>query len=170
MIKEIKDLLENTVREIIPAAVVARSKAEESRATMARKFPLVSLITNPGQFDDRQARIYRYADEDAGSWMERYVRGSRIIPILLRCWAGGEDETDEIFSKILPAIPRKWEYDGFEGLVLINGEEHSDFADSVTKLYLSVVEIQFSIDVARAAVPVPTIKEMVLDQEPEQQH
>jgi hypothetical protein len=97
--------------------------------------------------------------------MERYIRGSRILPIILRCWAAGEDETDAAFSRILTAVPRKWEYDGFEGLILINGEEHSDFADSVSKLYVSTAEIQFSVDVAKTAVPVPTITETVLDGE-----
>jgi hypothetical protein len=167
VIKEVKDVLARVVKEIEPSATVARTGMEEQRGIMARSLPLVSLITNPGRFDDREARVYRYADEDAGIWKERYIRGSRIVPILLRCWAGGEDEADEIFSRLLPAIPRRWDYDGFEGLVLINGEEHSDFADTVSNLYMSMAEIQFSIDVAKPAVPVPTFTETVLERDPE---
>jgi hypothetical protein len=163
VIKEAKDVLEKAVKEVLPGATVVRSAKEESQETMSRKLPLVSLITNPGGFDDREARTYRYADEEAGIWKERYVRGARSVPILLRCWAKGEEDADAAFSKILPAIPRKWDYDGFEGLIVINGEEHSDFVDNVNKLYASVAEIQFTVDVAKEAVPVPTIKETELD-------
>jgi hypothetical protein len=157
MIKEIKDLLETVIKERIPGINVVRSVRDESRAIMTRQWPLVSLITKPGRFDDREARTYRYADIEAGVWKQRSVRGSRIIPILMRCWAEGEDAADEIFSRIIPAIPRRWEYDGFEGFVLINREEHTDHTDSVTDLYLSVAEIQFSVDVALEEEIVPTI-------------
>jgi hypothetical protein len=139
--------------------------AEEQHAAMARQWPLVSLITNPGRFDDREAKTIRYPDAEAGIWKERYVRGKRIVPILVRCFAEGEDEADKLFSRILPAIPRKWEYDGFEGLIVIETEEHSDFADSVNKLYLSVAEIQFSVPVAMEETEVPTIKSV--EAEPE---
>jgi hypothetical protein len=157
MIKEIKDLLETVIKERIPGINVVRSVRDESREIMTRQWPLVSLITKPGRFDDREARVYRYADIEAGVWKQRSVRGSRIIPILMRCWAEGEDAADEIFSRIIPAIPRRWEYDGFEGFVLINREEHTDHTDSATVLYLSVAEVQFSVDVALEEEIVPTI-------------
>ena len=157
MIKEAKDVLETVIRERIPDAVIARSVKEESQAFMGRKYPIIALITAPGRFDDRTARTNRYADETTGTWKERYVRGSRIVPIQLRCWAEGEEATDEVFSRILPAIPRKWEYDGFEGSILINYEEHSDCTDSMNKVYLSIAEIQFAVDVATGEEEVPTI-------------
>jgi hypothetical protein len=157
MIKEIKDLLEAVIKERIPGINVVRSARDESRVVMARTWPLVSLITNPGRFDDREARVYRYADVEAGMWKQRSVRGSRIIPILMRCWAEGEETVDAVFSRIIPAIPRRWGYDGFEGFVLINREEHTDHTDSVTNVYLSVAEIQFSVDVALEEEVVPTI-------------
>jgi hypothetical protein len=148
MIKEAKDILQNVVSARVPGVAVVRSMAEEQRAVMARTWPLVSLVTNPGRFDDCEAKTVRYPDAEAGIWKERYVRGKRILPVLLRCWAEGEDAADALFSRILPAIPRKWEYDGFEGLIVIENEEHSDFVDSVNKLYLSVAEIEFSVPVA----------------------
>jgi hypothetical protein len=157
VIGEAKDVLEKVVRDRIPAAEIARSAAEETRAIMGRKWPLVALITNPGRFDDREARTYRYYDEKEKTWKQRYVRGSRILPILLRVWDEGEEKVDDIFSRILPAIPRHWELDGFEGLVVINWEEHSDQADTVTKTYLSAAEIQFTVDVAMEEEIVPTV-------------
>jgi hypothetical protein len=165
MIKEAKDVIETVIRERITDAVIARSVAEESRAFMAQKYPLIALITNHGRFDDRTARTNRYADETSGTWKQRYVRGSRIVPILLRCWAEGEEATDKVFSRILPAIPRKWEYDGFEGLILINYEEHSNCTDSMSKLYLSIAEIQLTVDVATEEEEVPTID--TVEPEPE---
>jgi hypothetical protein len=158
MIKEAKNILEQVVRERIPDAVVVRSAAEEAEGLMTRKLPLVSLVTNRGWFDDREAKTIRYPDGEAGIWKERYVRGKRILPILLRCWAEGEDAADELFSRILPAIPRKWEYDGFEGLIVIEGDEHSDHVDNVNKMYLSVAEVQFSVQIALEETAVPTIK------------
>lgn len=165
MIREAKDVLQSVIQNRAPAARIVRSIAEESRLIMARQWPLVSLITNPGRFDDRENRTIRYPDEEAGVWKERYIRGKRILPILLRVWAEGEDETDALFSRILPAVPRRWTYDGMEGLVLIETEEHSDFVDNVNKLYLSVAEIQFSVPVALEETEVPTIR--AAENEPE---
>ena len=165
MIKEAKDILQAVVSNRAPGVAVARSMAEEQHGIMARRWPLVSLVTNPGRFDDREAKTVRYPDEEAGIWKERYVRGKRILPVLLRVWAEGEDAADALFSRILPAVPRKWEYDGFEGLIVIENEEHSDFVDSVNKLYLSVAEIEFSVQVALEETDVPTIK--AADAEPE---
>jgi hypothetical protein len=157
MIKEAKDILEQAVSKRVPEVVIVRSAAEVSHAIMGRKFPLIGLITNPGKFDDREAKTFRYADTAAGVWKQRQVRGSRILPILLRVWAEGEDAADELFSRILPSIPRRWDYDGFEGHIVINAEEHSDCADSVSKLFLSVAEIEFCVDVATEEEIVPTI-------------
>jgi hypothetical protein len=165
MIKEAKDILRNVVLDRVPDVTIVRNMAEEQRAVMARQWPLVSLITNPGRFDDRESKTIRYPDEDAGVWKERYVRGRRILPMLLRCWAEGEDAADALVSRIIPAIPRKWELDGFEGLVVISNEEHSDFEDNMTKLYLSVVEIEFSVPVALEETDVPTVK--AVEAEPE---
>jgi hypothetical protein len=165
MIKEAKDIVQAVVSQRVPGITIVRSIREEEHALMARKWPLVSLITNPGRFDDREAKTIRYPDTEAGIWKERYVRGRRILPILVRCFAEGEDEADKLFSRILPAIPRKWEYDGFEGLIVIETEEHSDLMDSVNKLYLSVAEIQFSVPVAMEETDVPTIK--TVEAEPE---
>jgi hypothetical protein len=165
MIKEAKDILEQVVMKRIPGVVVARSAADESQAIMTRKWPIIALITNPGGFDDREARTIRYADTEAGVWKERIVRGNRIVPIQLRCWGEGEDATDALFSHLLPAIPRRFEYDGFEGYIVINWEEHSDRTDNVNKLYLSVAEIQFSVPVALDETDVPTIKSVVAEPE-----
>jgi hypothetical protein len=165
MIKEAKDILRDVVLDRVPGVTIVRNMAEEQRAVMARQWPLVSLITNPGRFDDRGSKTIRYPDEDAGVWKERYVRGRRILPMLLRCWAEGEDAADAAVSRIIPAIPRKWELDGFEGLVVINNEEHSDFEDNMNKLYLSVVEIEFSVPVAQEEKDVPTVKTIEAEQE-----
>jgi tRNA(Ser,Leu) C12 N-acetylase TAN1 len=78
--------------------------------------------------------------------------------MLLRCRAENEDAADAAVSRIIPAIPRKWEPDGFEGLIVISNEEHADFEDNMTKLYLSVVEIEFSVPVALEETDVPTVK------------
>jgi hypothetical protein len=165
MIREAKDVLQGVVKARVPGTAIVRSSAEETRAIMARKWPLVSLITNPGQFDDRTAKTVRYADEEAGVLKQRYVRGNRILPILLRVWAEGEDEADRIFSRLIPAIPKRWELDDFEGTIVINHEEHSDFVDNVSKLYLSVAEIQFTVPVALDEEIVPTFA--TADAEPE---
>jgi hypothetical protein len=156
MIKEAKDLLEAVITARCPEAVIVRSALDESQALMDRKYPLVSLITNPGNFDDREAKTVKYFDEAEGMWKKRYVRGNRVLPILLRLWAEGEEEADRYFSRILPAIPRTWEYDNFEGLVLINHEEHSDHTGNVAKRYLSVAEIQFTMAAAMEDELVPT--------------
>jgi hypothetical protein len=163
MIKEIKDLLETVIATRIAGITIVRSLPEEERAIMTRKWPLVSLVTNPGRFDDREARVFRYADMEGGTWKQRNVRGSRIIPVLVRCWAAGEDATDAIFSRVIPAIPRRWQYDGFEGFILINREEHTDHTDSISDLYLSVAEIEFRIDVAFDEEIVPTIDQTEIE-------
>jgi hypothetical protein len=157
MIKKAKDILQAVILQRVPGITIVRNMAEEQHTIMTRQWPLVSLITNPGRFDDREAKTIRYPDAQAGIWKERYVRGKRTLPILLRCFAEGEDAADALFSCILPAIPRKWELDEFEGLIVINGEEHSDFVDNVNKLYLSVAEIAFSVPVALDETEVPTI-------------
>jgi hypothetical protein len=165
MIKEAKDILQAIVSRRTPGVAIARSMAEEQHFIMARTCPFVSLITNPCRFDDREAKTVRYPDAEAKIWKERYVRGKRILPVLLRLWAGSEDAADALFSRILPAIPRKWEYDGFEGLIVIENEEHSDFVDSVNNLYLSVAEIEFSVPAALEETDVPTVKSV--EAEPE---
>jgi hypothetical protein len=157
MIKEAKDVLEQAVSKRVPGVVIVRSAAEVSRAIMGRQFPLVSLITNPGKFDDREAKLVRWYDGEAQSWKQRYVRGNRSVPILLYCWGKNEEETDVLFSRILPAIPRQWKYDGFDGLVVIEREEHSDHADSLSSVYASVAEIRFTIFSALEEEAVPTI-------------
>ena len=157
MIKEAKDILQNAIAQRAPEIKIVRSIAEEQRAIMARQTPLVSLVTNPGRFDDREAKTVRYADVQNQTLKQRYVRGSRTLPVLIRLWAEGEDAADALFSRILPAVPRKWEYDNFEGTVLISAEEHSDFEDSANKLYLSVAEVQFTVPVALDEELVPTI-------------
>jgi hypothetical protein len=163
MIKEIKDLLETIVLERIPGIPIVRSVSAEKQTITAHQFPFVALVTNPGRFDDREARVCRYADVEAGTWKQRTVRGSRIIPILLRCWTAGEEEADALFSRILPAVPRRWKHDGFEGFVLINREEHSDHTGNVLKLYVSVAEIEFRIDIALDEVIVPTIDQTAVE-------
>jgi hypothetical protein len=86
-----------------------------------------------------------------------------------RCFCGAGrkagTQADALFSRILPAIPRKREYDGFEGLIVIENEEHSDFVDSVSKLCLSVAEIEFSVPAAPEETDVPTVKSV--EAEPE---
>jgi hypothetical protein len=165
MIKEAKDLLQNAVALRASGVTIVRSIAEEQRAIMERKWPLVSLITNPGSFDDREAKTVRYADAEAQTLKQRYVRGKRTLPILLRVWAEGEDAADALFSRVLPAVPRKWEYDDFEGTVLIGAEEHSDMEDTVNRLYLSIAEIQFTVPVALDEEIVPTFQRV--EAEPE---
>jgi hypothetical protein len=158
MIKAAKDALEAAIRARVPSVTIARSAADETRAIMARRFPLAALVTNPGRFDDRTAGTARYANTDTNTLVQRYVRGSRILPILVRVWAEGEEAADEVFSRIIPAIPRKWEYDGFEGLIVINAEDHSDHTGNTAKQYVSVAEAQFTVRVALDEETVPTFK------------
>ena len=156
MIQAAKDVLEGAIKARVPAITIVRSAADESRAIMARQFPLAALITNPGKFDDRTAGTARYANMDTNTLVQRYIRGSRIVPILVRVWAEGEVEADEVFSLVLPSIPRKWEYDGFEGLIVINAEEHSDHTGNTAKQYVSVAEVQFTVQVALDEETVPS--------------
>jgi hypothetical protein len=153
MIKEAKDLLEEIAKREVPAVTVVRSVAGESHAIMERKWPLVSLITNPGTFDNTEARVVRYTD--GGTYKQRYVRGDRVLPILLRCWAASEEDADDAFSRILPAVPSQWVYDDFVKSIEIGAEEHSDHAGNVAKMYLSVAAITFRAAAAMKAENVP---------------
>jgi hypothetical protein len=158
-----KDLLQETVTRRCPGVAAARSKREMERFFMGRNLPLVALITNPGRFDDRESKIVRWYDAEARVWKQRYVRGNRSVPILLYCWGKDEEETDGLFSRILPAIPRQWKYDGFDGLVLIEREEHSDHADSLSKVYASAAEIRFTVFSALEEEAIPTITESEIE-------
>jgi hypothetical protein len=89
MITEVKNILAAVVAARSPSATVVRSAKDEQSAIMARKFPLVSLITNPGTFDESEARTVKYYDEPAKTWKQRYVRGNRVLPVLVRCWGRG---------------------------------------------------------------------------------
>jgi hypothetical protein len=164
MIKEVKDILREVILGLFPGMTVVRSAKEESQAIMGRQFPLVALITNPGKFDDRRAKTYRYGD-GAGNLVQQQVRGNRQLPLMMRVWAEGEEATDALFSAIIPAIPRVFSYDGFEGTVTIAGEEHSDHAGNTSRLFVSVAAIEFAVDVATAPEAVPVIA--VTDTQPE---
>jgi hypothetical protein len=162
LITEAKDLLERIVKQRIEGVTVVRSAADESHAIMQRQFPLVALITNPGPFDGAQAQTYRYFEENK-EYKQRYAQGNRNIPILLRCWSTGEKEADAVFSRIIPAIPSRWNYDGFTGSIEIGTEEHSDHAGNVAKLYLSVVDVRFSVAAAMEPGEVPYFEKAELD-------
>ena len=157
MINEAKTVLENIVKKAAPKATVVRSVAEESRAIMSRKFPLVALVTNPGTFDNDEARTLRYRDGE-GRYQERYVRGTRSLPVLIRCWESGEDGADALLTAIIPEVPSRWEYDGFDGGVRIGFEEHSDHAGNLSKGYVSVVEVTFTAPAARQPNTAPLIE------------
>ena len=157
MIREAKKLLEGISKETVPGITVVKSAAEEAREIMARKFPFVALITNPGSFDDSGARTVRYFD-DKQQYRERYVRGLRELPILIRCWEDGEDKADELSSSIIPEIPSQWEYDGFGNHVRIGAEEHSDHTGSLNKPYASVIEVIFIGTAARKPKDAPVIE------------
>jgi hypothetical protein len=163
MITEAKDLLEAVIKDRVSGITVVRSALDESQILGTRAFPFAALITNPGGFDEREAKTVKYYDEKDEMWKKRYIRGSRVVPILLRLWAKNEEDADRYFSRILPAIPRTWEYDDLEGLVLINGEEHSDHTGNVAKRYLSVAEIQFTMIAALEEELVPTYNKVEND-------
>jgi hypothetical protein len=156
LVKAVKDLLEEAVHTRYPGVLVVRNRAEENRAVMARTRPFVSLITAQGKFDDRTAKVVRWADTASGTLKQRYVRGTRQLPVQVSVWAGREEEADEMFSRLIPCIPRLWEFDDFGGTVLITREEHSDFADNVSDLYCSILEVQFQIEVAGDAEVIPS--------------
>ena len=163
MITEIKDLLTAVIARRSSAATVVRSVKKESTAIMSRTFPLIALITNPGAFDGAAARTVRYYDDQTASWKERYVRGNRVLPVVLRCWDTSEDATDVLFSRIIPAIPSRWEYDNFVGDVEIGSEEHSDHAGHAAGVFLSVVEVRFSAPAALEEGLIPTIDQITLE-------
>jgi hypothetical protein len=165
MIGAAKDTLEAVIKARVPNAIIVRNHAKETKGLMGKKFPLVALITNPGKFDDRTTSTFRYVNTETQALVQRYVRGSRTLPILVRVWAEGEEETDEYFTRIIPAIPREWSYDGFDGNVLIKGEEHSDHTGNAAKQYVSVAEVQFTVKVALEEEVVPTFTSVT--QEPE---
>ncbi len=75
MIKEAKDLLEKIIKERIQGITVVRSATEESHKIMARKFPLIALVTNPGTFDESEARTVRYFEGKPKQYRERYYAG-----------------------------------------------------------------------------------------------
>jgi len=155
VIREAKTLLEGIIKKTVPGITVVKSAAEETHGIMARKFPLVALITNPGSFDDSGARTVRYFEGEPKQYRERYVRGLRNLPILIRCWEDGEDKADALTSSIIPEIPSQWEYDGFESHVRIDTEEHSDHASNLNKPYVSVIAVIFTGTAARKPEAVP---------------
>jgi hypothetical protein len=77
IIKAAKDVLEGAIKVRVPALTIVRSAADEIRAIMAQQFPLASLITNRGKFDDRTAGTAQYANTDTNTLVQRYIRGSR---------------------------------------------------------------------------------------------
>jgi hypothetical protein len=162
VITEAKDLLERIIKERIKDVAVVRSAADESRAVMKKQFPLIALITNPGPFDGSQAQTYRYFDDNK-DYKQRYARGNRNLPILLRCWSGSEAEADKIFSRIIPAIPSRWNYDDFTGSIEIGTEEHSDHTGNVTNLYCSVIDVRFSVAAAMEPGEIPYYTDVVLE-------
>ena len=157
MIFEAKKHLEEIIKEAVPGSTVVKSAAEESREIMARKFPVIALITNPGSFDNSEARTVRYFEGEPKQYRERYVRGCRKLPILIRCWEDGEDKADELVSNIIPEIPSQWECGGFANHVQIGAEEHSDHTGSLNKPYVSVIEVIFISTAARKPKTVPVI-------------
>ena len=164
MITEAKDLLERIVKKRIADVTVVRSIVDESHAVMKRQFPLVALVTNPGPFDGTEARTVRYFDKsEEHKYQQRYVRGNRNIPILLRCWSTSEAEADIVFSRIIPAIPSRWVYDNFVGSIEIGTEEHSDHTGNIAKQYCSVVDVRFSVAAAMEPGKVPYFEEVELE-------
>jgi len=158
MIREAKKLLDTIIRKRIREGMpIADSIALEAQCIMARKFPFVALVTNPGRFDESAARTVRYKD-DAGQYRERYVRGNRILPILIRCWADGEEKADALCSAIMAAIPSQWAYDDFCCRIEIKGEEHSDHAGQLNAPYVSVIEVEFTGTSALPPEEVPVIE------------
>ena len=155
MIREAKTLLKGIIEKTMPGITVVFSAAEETREIMARKFPFVALITNPGSFDDTEAKTVRYFEENPKRYLQRYVRGHRNLPILIRCWADGEEKADELSSSIIPEIPSQWEYNGFGNYVQIDSEEHSDHTSSTGKPYVSVIVATFTATAARKPEAVP---------------
>ena len=162
MITEAKNLLEKIIGNRIEGITIVRSASDESKAIMQRKFPLVALITNPGAFDGSEARTVRYFDKNK-EYKQRYVRGNRVLPVLIRCWAAGETEADAVFSRIIPAIPSRWVYDDFTGSIEIGTEEHSDHTGNVTKLYCSIVEVRFSVAAAMEPGEQPYFNQVILE-------
>ena len=162
MIREAKTLLKGIIEKTVPGITVVKSAAEESRLIMARKLPFVALITNPGTFDESEARTVRYFEGEPKQYRERYVRGHRNLPILIRCWADGEDNADALSSDIIPEIPSQWEYDGFGSHVRIEAEEHSDHASNTNKLYVSVIVATFAATAARKPDAVPFFEKVEL--------
>ena len=160
MIREAKILLEEIIQEVAPDVTVVKSTAEETSQVMAKQFPLVALITGPGSFDDSPARTVRYFEGEPKQYRERYVRGHRNLPILIRCWEEGEDKADELVSAVIPVIPSQWEYDGFGNHVKIGAEEHSDSDGDPDKPYLSVIEVIFTAAAARKPQTVPVIEQV----------
>jgi hypothetical protein len=156
VIQEAKELLKVIIEDTIPKVTVVKSAAEEAKQIMARKFPLVALITNPGSFDDSGARTVRYFE--GKEYRERYVRGLRKLPILIRCWEDGEDKASALVSSIIPEIPSQWEYNGFGNHVQIGAEEHSDHTGNLNKPYASVIEVIFTGTAARQPKEVPVIE------------
>jgi len=163
LISQAKGLLEKVIKQRVSGVTVVRSLAEEKKAILKRRFPLAALITNPGAFDGNEARTLRYFDKnEKHKFNQRYVRGNRNLPVLIRCWASSEAEADAAFSRIIPAIPSRWVYDNFTGSIEIGTEEHSDHSGNVTALYLSVIDVTFTAAAAMEPGELPYFEEVVL--------
>jgi hypothetical protein len=163
LIKEAKDLLEKIIKDRIPGIAVVRSFADEKHAITARTIPFIALITKAGNFDKSTAQTVRYFDGNK-EYQQRYVRGDRNLPVQIRCWAESEDEADRLFSRILPAIPSQWGYDGFARHIEIEWEEHSDSVKVVEKRYLSVAQVLFHAAAAMEPGEIPFFKEVVVQE------
>jgi hypothetical protein len=69
-----------------------------------------------------------------------------------------------VFSRIIPAIPSRWNYDDFTGSIEIGTEEHSDHTGNVAKLYCSVIDVRFSVAAAMEPGEVPYFKEIIIEE------
>lgn len=160
MIKEAKDLIQSIIPEALVKKVV-RDGIEEKKALSNKELPFLALITNPGGFDETEAKYIKFKED--GALFQRYIRGTRTLPIVIRVWAESEDEADEILSEIIVQMPRFWNCDGLQGRVDILNEEHSDYSTRLLGKYLSALEISFSVEVGKEKEQIQTFNSVLTE-------
>lgn len=158
MIAASKDILAGVIamHASISAERVARSAARERELHDERAYPFAALIAADGSFEN-SPRTVRYEDKAAGSIMERFIRGTRTVPIEVRLWAESEAAGGRLAHHVIRHIPTRWDYDGLGGEIEVADESHTDNVANITDEYAISILVRFSVPVAADAESINTV-------------
>jgi hypothetical protein len=152
-----KNLIENLVRERLGEIPVARNAVAEKNIRSQRYGKLVSILTADGKFDERSYKKTKYSENQ--KLYEQTTRGSRKIPVEIRCFAKNEAETDEMLEEILRYLPRTWSIGRRNGTIDIMTEQNTDWSTNFTDSSMQSVFVLFTMEIAQNPVELPVIQQ-----------